>query len=130
MRACLPTPPQIGYQCPVVLDNGRPCSGKITRTHHKQPQNQKRKAKRVEEAAIAAAAPKPKPAPKPKEPKAQGVVAATAAMRSGDGTYMSNAHVLRSASVNINNVKSGGRTRGLFRWLAGARDGSMAVSAR
>ncbi|GLC69577.1 hypothetical protein PLESTF_000850600 [Pleodorina starrii] len=57
----------MGYQCPVTLDNGKPCSGRITATHPCQPLNQKKKQKRVEAAAAAAAAPKPKlSAPKAK----------------------------------------------------------------
>ncbi len=92
---CPRVAPQIGYQCPVLLDNGRPCTGKITGTHFKQPRNQKRKQKRVEDAAAAAAAvaaaaraakaqPKPSAPAKPKVATAAGLAAA-AVMRPAGG---------------------------------------------
>ncbi|GFR46153.1 hypothetical protein Agub_g7680 [Astrephomene gubernaculifera] len=98
-----PTSRLIGYPCPVLLDNGRPCTGRITATHHKQPLNQKKKQKRVEAAAAAAAATAKlkQPAAKAKDAKgANGVGAATAAMRpAGEAA-------LRQAGVNVANVKS------------------------
>ncbi|GLC38769.1 hypothetical protein PLESTB_001451400 [Pleodorina starrii] len=95
----LPTDQLIGYQCPVTLDNGKPCSGRITGTHHRMPLNQKKKQKRVEAAAAAAALPKLKlSAPKAKESK-PGVAAATAAMRpAGEGA-------LRQVGLTVSNVR-------------------------
>ncbi|GLI60695.1 hypothetical protein VaNZ11_002899 [Volvox africanus] len=80
-----PTDQLIGYQCPGVLDNGKPCSGRITGTHHRQPVNHKKKQKRVEAAAAAANVTKKPAVSKPTEIKLC-VAAATAAMRPpGDG---------------------------------------------
>lgn len=71
---------QVGYQCPAVLENGKPCCGSVTATHHRQPLNQKKKQKRVQAAAAAAAAACPKPKLLASKRR---VAAVTAAMRTG-----------------------------------------------
>ncbi|GIM04922.1 hypothetical protein Vretimale_9428 [Volvox reticuliferus] len=106
-----PTDQLIGYQCPAVLDNGKPCSGRISGTHHRQPINQKKKQKRVEAAAAAANVPKAKPAvSKPKEVN-PCVAAATAAMRppgdGGVGVSVSNLGPVKPAVPTVKVVAPG-----------------------
>ncbi|PNH09044.1 hypothetical protein TSOC_004386 [Tetrabaena socialis] len=132
----LPVDRLIGYPCPVVLDNGRACSGCIQRTHHKQPLNQKRKQKRMDAAAAAAAVPKPKPAPaaaKAKEPKAAGGGATAVPLRQPGVRVLSLQNVassLPSVKMHYTSTGDGGpdsrAANGIAAGLAVQRNEAMA----